>query len=433
MADRPASIRHLKNFDDNFIARCLHLNSKVYNFIDKKLLTLTVLQDLINRMCNEKNKRYGHTYPLEHFSQYIRDSLPEKYVRKLCVVHPQAVTLFSKVSYDLYKAYALDRNTYLDYKDIPEEHRTEELLAGMLSEKPRLDIPEEVFTDSLVDKILSMNSSCCINFVPVNFITHDRLVQAFTKQPKMELTRNVPVDAWCKNQVPDLDLIKLAATNGCNLEYIPEEFITREMCLEVVKEIGTRIKLVPKKLRSKEIVLEAMCSCSLSNIKECIPVNILTRPFLIELAKRDAVSNESKTLTRDWCFGIKNYQLVKTIDTDEWVDVIKVCPSAIILIEKLLQSDAIMKTFFENASISVINKVINFLNLAKIKKEYIPYCIGSDVKVLQDIMERKMSYTPKKRNAKPVAPALELISGTDVVGVDLTDAEYRDIIHKFGA
>jgi hypothetical protein len=132
-------------------------------------------------------------------------------------------------------------------------------------------------------------------------------------------------------------------------------------------------------------------------------------------------------------FGINNYRHCKGIEEKDWVEVLKICPKAIQLIRKENQTDDMINAFFENVDIATLDKVHASINIARIKKEHVPYLIGSQIKFLQDIVARKMIKKARKDLSKEVrAITAPMVKQSETVGVDLTDPEYLDITKKFG-
>jgi hypothetical protein len=185
------------------------------------------------------------------------------------------------------------------------------------------------------------------------------------------------------------------------------------------------IQDIPTEHIDEDVVLIAMTSRDLRNYKQYIPSKYLKSSFLLKLAQADAQSENKE------CFGVSNYRIIKQVQPD-WVTVLKVCPKALRLIEKSDQTDEIIKAFFENASITVIDSLKNHINLSRLKKEYTPYLIGTEQKVFQDIITRKMVKKPRKDLSKEIQTVASPQASESSVGVDLTDAEYLDIIKKFG-
>jgi hypothetical protein len=162
-----------------------------------------------------------------------------------------------------------------------------------------------------------------------------------------------------------------------------------------------------------------------------IPKKYLTESFLLKLAERD-VQNKSNS-----CFGISNYWQIKEIKDGQWIKILKICSKALRLIEKNKQTDAMINTFFENASVEVIDHLAQYINLSRIKKEHVPYMIGTTVSLFQDIITRKMTKKPKRNLSKEVqewqipVKNQAAVPTSDLVGIDLTDSEYLDLIKKF--
>jgi hypothetical protein len=415
LQDRPATIRCLQKPDDKYLARCLNANARVVGFTDTSWLTLPVLQELLSLFLKSSYASWGI---LDSFPRPVLDSLPLKDLRKLCDKHESLVLKFPNAPYDLFLKYVTREHSNPDFKEIPEQHRTEELLAELFANNYSSGgIPDESFTDRIVDVALDKKPSC-INYIPIKFLTRDRLTKAFQKEPSLGLSRDdIPPETW--NQ----ELADLATADGNNISRIPNAFITKPMCLRSVSGYG--IQDIPTEHIDEDVVLIAMTSRDLRNYKQYIPSKYLKSSFLLKLAQADAQSENKE------CFGVSNYRIIKQVQPD-WVTVLKVCPKALRLIEKSDQTDEIIKAFFENASITVIDSLKNHINLNRLKKEYTPYLIGTEQKVFQDIITRKMVKKPRKDLSKEIQTVASPQASESSVGVDLTDAEYLDIIKKFG-
>ena len=278
-----------------------------------------------------------------------------------------------------------------------------------------------------MDKAIEKNVEC-INRVPEKFITNARLTKVFSKEPNFELAIgdfSKKLDCW------DQPLADLATARGLNMGYIPDKFITKDMCKKTVLKSG--LNHIPLQFRDEDIIAIFMCSFSTTHMiskPSEIPLKLLKPSFLLKLAKMDEESKNSL------CFGVKNYSYFRGISPDQWLEVLKICPKAIQCIPKDMQSSAIVNTFLESAPIEVVDKMHPFINLARITKDQIPFLVGTTVKLFQDIITRKMA--PKPRSQKYEAEELKTLKASpkviseDTVAVDLADSEYLALTKKYG-
>ena len=272
LCDRPATIRHLQKPDDKYLARCLAANERVVEYTDKSWLTLHVLQELISLFFSSRYAPYGI---LDSFPVSVLDSLPEKNLRKLCGGCERAVLKFPNAPYDMFLAYVKREFSYPEYAEIPEQHRTEELLAELFTNRNGAGgIPDEAFTDKIVDVSLGKKPEC-INHIPFKFLTRERLIRAFQKESSLELVReDIPQDIW--NQ----ELADLATATGENLRYIPETLITKEMYLRAVAKSNTNLRYIPARRIDEDVALAAMVSGKLMIKGSALNVR---RKFLLKM------------------------------------------------------------------------------------------------------------------------------------------------------
>lgn len=426
LCERPATIKHLQKPDDKFIARSLYCNSRVFQYVDVSWLTLPVLIEFVKLI--QTSTYYSHGV-LTNFNTSVLNGLPEKDLRELCKAHRSLITYFSNAPYnllDLYVEYIRDGD-WVDLKDVPERYRTEDMLTELFARRPGNNtIPEESFTDTIVDNSLDISAEC-INHIPDKFVTRDRLRRAFEKNPNLELIeRSMPIGVW------DQPLAEMATEEATNIEYIPDAYVTKDMCLKVVAKSFSVFRNIPDRYKDADTLLLAMTSGDMCNRKEDIPLKLLTPTFLIRLAEKDA-----KNPDMHHTYGIKNYLTVKKIEPEQWLKVLKVCPQSLRHIAKEDQTNAYIDVFFESAPLDIIDRLHQCVNLARIKKEHSPYLVGSTIKLFQDIVVRKMAAKPKKNYSKE-AKAVEkkelkaVTTFQDTVGLELTDSEYLSITKKFG-
>ena len=429
LQDHPVNIRRLEKPAPEFIAKCIICNPKTIQYIDPDWLTLPVLQSLIPKIIEAKYERF---YLIASFSQEVRDSLPEPELRTLCQENANAVQNFPKAPYGLFLNHA-KRSEHIDLKEIPSQHWTEDLICTIFTRHPHNNsLPKDCFTDSIVDKALEKNVEC-INHTPKKFLTNPRLTKVFTKKPDLELEVNEfectsrklqdCIDCW------DQPLDDLATARGMNMGYIPNKFITKDMCKRAVLDSG--LKYIPFQFQDEDVVAIHMCASNVAWMdQDPIPLKLLKPSFLLKLAKMDEESD------RTTCFGVKSYSHLKEITPDQWLKVLKICPKAIQRISKEKQTPVIINTFLEKAPIEIIDKMHPFINLARITKNQVPFLVGSTIKLFQDIVTRKMA--PKPRAQKHNEEELKVLKESpkvfseDTVAVDLTDSDYLTLTKKYG-
>ena len=417
LCDRPATIRNLQKPDDRFIARCLWANKRVFDYIDASWITLPVLQAYLSLVKN------SYFYELSRFPLSLRAQLPEADIRKACEKQDGAVVYFPTAPYDLYLKFAQIPHHYVGLDSIPEQYHTEEMICTLFSIHPNHGNWSDYqgFTNAIVDRSLEMNPDC-INFIPQEYVTTARLKYVFQKDKDLQL-HYMPETAW------DAELAFMATTgNARNLRHIPAQFVTKEICLRAILNNPEDIADVPTKLIDEYLALTAMSSGAMTNTVKYIPPKYMTTALLMKLAERD----NNKSYNALTCFGIQNYLLCKEVSSEEWVAVLKICPRALGHIAKEKQSDEMISVFFQSASLELIDFLHNKINLARIKKEHAPFLIGSKQKLFQDLVTRKLAPPERKPKGKVESvPVLQGKSTGDLVSLNLTDAEYRDLAERF--
>lgn len=438
LMQRPAFIKNMKRPDDEFLARCIMANTKVNDHIDKTWLTLPVLQNMIPLFIKS---RWHRTDYLEEFPEEVRAALSEKEINKLCDKEIDYVIHFPNAPYRLWLKRVKAMN-WLDFDKIPVQHRTENLLTEyfIAHHGSSEDIPIELFTDKLIDRILDKNPDM-INDIPEQFVTQTRLERAFRTLSTISLDKELPEVAW--NQT-NADLVM---GNCENFQYIPNQYKNKDMCLKAVESDGNNLDYVPKNFVDEGILLMALTSTGTFN-ENNVPKRLLTKSLLMKLAQKD---RERCKDPKDKPNGVKSYltltgKIAKDLDEDVWVKILKIIPVAIRLIDKPAQTDAIINAFIENASIEVIDYIVShqLINLTKLKKEHTPLLLASTVPALQDLIARKLNPPVRKKIVLPdqiqsgMNPDVskQELSGITQTGtqaeVDITDRELLEITQKFG-
>jgi hypothetical protein len=402
--------------DDEFLARCLMCN--VLQYIDPTWLTLPVLQALIQRIISAFSMDFINFFHLIYnFSQEVRDSLPEPILRELCKHDCSIIKKFPKGPYDLFLNYA-SRGNHVDYDDVPVQYRTEDLFLAVFTHDPdNSSLPREAFTDNIVDKAIEKDPGC-INFIPAEFLTHDRLTNAFNKKPELSLfnLHEIPEICW------DQTLADLATATGDNINCIPDKYITRDMCIRAIN-FGSDISSIPKRLRDTDVYIEYLTqSYRPVTLGRYLPISIYKPSLLLKLAKKDA------QVKNGW--GIKNYMTVAQVPSHLWVKVLKICPDALKHIPKKDQTPAIIKTFFERAPIELIDELNWCINLGRITKDLVPLLVGTKVKVFQDIITRKMAPKPKSQHRENKEPEKVPKATLETVIVNLSNSEYLNFTER---
>ncbi len=101
-----------------------------------------------------------------------------------------------------------------------------------------------------------------------------------------------------------------------------------------------------------------------------------------------------------------------------WPEVIKVCPSALSLLEKTEQTDDMIKAFLTTAPIETIDRLADIINLNKLKKpEYIGYLTGTTSPLIQSILSQ-LCHTEEDTDS-------------DLNVIDLSNAQFRELQRFF--
>lgn len=133
----------------------------------------------------------------------------------------------------------------------------------------RQDISEKIYMDYV-------KHERCVAFIPDEFITKDMCKIAVTK--KAYTLHFVP--SRFKNMKLCMRSIK---GYGCNLKDVPKDLINKEMCIEAVTQSAFAIEYVPKEILDKDICLAAVRNYS--QIINDIPKNLIDRDIYLEAVK----------------------------------------------------------------------------------------------------------------------------------------------------
>ena len=420
--DRPAMARNLINPSSELIARTFFSNRKTFDYTPREWRNKEVLEFYIQFLTEDQ---WGHISNLDKFPRRVRDSIDKDLVRKLMKKHCNAIKYFD-MPYRDWLRYVSQPNADYNYMNIPED--TEEILVAAIKHNSNIarEIPHSKWTASLATQVVSDNSDI-INHVPESLRTLD-LYRIALRNP-VDLHDRIPEESC------DQALADQATQSGNNLDRIPDQFKTRDMCLRCLKADPICYDDIPMRFRDKEMTIEVMVGSGMKYWNDSLddhsdhPLRAEEKlgyaywlsqdSFLLHLAKKD-----QELWDKDHgygLFGLENYQEKKRINN--WAEVVKVSPISLKHIEKSDQTAEIIDAFFSSASLEVLDYLAEHINLMRIKKDHAPFLIGCNNETLQGIAERKLAGPRKK---------VEDIKVTDnVVVLDLTDAEYRDI-SKYG-
>jgi tetratricopeptide (TPR) repeat protein len=132
-------------------------------------------------------------------------------------------------------------------------------------------LPDDMKTPDICMKAVSAKGGM-LEYVPDTLITEEMCLRAFLS----ETNRSVNLD-WVPEQFKTVEICKAAVrARAQNLEYVPDVLKDRDMCLLAIKNDGTMLKFVPEKKRTK-----AMCEAALKTvsapqyISDCIPKDFI--------------------------------------------------------------------------------------------------------------------------------------------------------------
>lgn len=425
IVDRPAMVRNLINPTTETIADTFFGNRKTFDYAPREWRNKEVMEIYIKLMAKDG---WGHLSNLEKFPRRVRDSIDKNLVRTLMKKHCNAIKYFS-MPYEDWIKYVSQPGADYSYMDIPED--TEEILVAAIKHNSNIarEIPHSKWTATLATRTVSDNSEV-INHVPESLRTLD-LYRIALRNP-IDLSERIPEESC------DQALADQATLSGNNLGCVPDKFKTRDMCLRCLKTEPKCFNDIPMRFRDEEMTIAVMTGTNLTywidslNDHSDHPLRAENKlgysywmsqdSLLLNLAKKD---QELWDKDHDYgLWGLENYQAKKRINN--WAEIIKVSPISLKHLEKTNQTQEIIDAFFSSASIEVLDYLAQeHINLMRIKKDHAPFLIGCNNETLQGIAERKLGGPKKKKK-------LEDIKVTDdIVVLDLTDAEYRDILTKF--
>ena len=420
IASRPATIRYLSNPSPRFLAKCLVKNCEVADYMESSLFSLELLEiyaeELINHV-GEYRRQNDQAQGILKFPSDTRVSLSPDKVEKLVHKYPYTIDYLPSASYQLWLEHTEEKK--FEFEKIPVRHRTYELLGLFYSES--YELPDGYLNDTVVDIALDKNPDVILHLTK-QFKTADRFKRAFKAKSEISVDeRDIPRNSkfW------DQELANLAYKYQWNIRCIPSKFITKQMCLEVLSNIAALIEYIPKRYIDEDTVLVAMSSGILTG-SAVIPESLLTEELLIKLAELDAQSGSGHGIQS--FYRLKGWTTSWNTQIEElWVKVLKIYPRGLTFIDKNSQSDAIITAFLENAPIELVDDLVSYINLRKLKKEHVPFLIGSKDQTILDLITTKLTTKSKKeRNTEAIVKIQENVKEQPCVQVDMTDSEFLE-------
>jgi hypothetical protein len=184
---------------------------------------------------------------------------------------------------------------------IPKKYKTTELGFEVVKQNVFVcdDIPKKSITAELCLAAVR-HDGWVIDFIPKEFITAELCMAAIEQgydgaieyMPEAKKTVDLYLESvqdWTTlfNRAPEKlkpDLARaLVQKNGLFLDYVPEEFITAELCMEAVKQTPLALDLVPEQYKTEELCF-AIIRQDGKSIKY-IPQSFITTELYLEAEK----------------------------------------------------------------------------------------------------------------------------------------------------
>jgi DNA-binding XRE family transcriptional regulator len=438
IVDRPAMVRHLVNPTPDVIARVFFRNHKTFNYAPREWRNKEVLAHYIEYM---RDNQWVYARNLDNFPRRVREEADINQVRSLVEKHCDAIKYFS-LPYEDWKKYVSSPSASYTYNDIPSDIETEDLLVAAIEHNRDFahGIPDSKWNPTLAERALKVSGDI-INFVPRSLMTLDLYKIAFKTSPELSLQYNISEENC------DQELAEMVAQSGNSLSHLPARFITRDMCLAALKkDARCNIDYIPRQFRDEEVTIRVLCSddyhynmntfYNMDTFKDhtdhplCAESKtgyaywMKQEDFPVHLAQRDQELWEQDHLYK--LYGMKNFLEMNSMSQETWLKVIEVSPISLAHIEKTDQTPEIINAFLMAASPAVLDDLAEKINLTLIKKDHAALLVGCENSVLQGIAERKLRGKQKAKKLEDIKPTV------DTVILDLTEAEYRDIMTKYG-
>lgn len=166
--------------------------------------------------------------------------------------------------------------------EVPEEFRTEEICRIALQNRGEAlaFVPKELKTKEMC-MIAFENSAWAIRYFPKEFLTEEIFREAVKKGNTRNIIRE-DVDPEDEEEIDDEEYDD--DYDGDVIQFIPEKYLTEEMCLTAVQRKGKALEFVPKKFKTKRVCIAAVKNDIelLDENSEVVPDKMLTEEMFKE-------------------------------------------------------------------------------------------------------------------------------------------------------
>lgn len=421
VAQKPAFIKKVVDINEDLLFKCIKRNTYCATYLEDKLKTSSLLSHLLK----EQVKPFISF--ISSFPQEIRDTIPDELLK----THLTAIRYFPKASYDTWleaakcSLHESKPNCIECLEDVPEQYRTKELLAyifgtrgSTIGRTPCGGMVEsdwnKLLDEELIGLILKLDPNKMTE-IPERFYTRERLKRYFyDRSVSYYPLLNIKEDLW------DEELILLAIKRNPDYIYkIHPKLITEAMWASIVDYRGSNIEKVPNKYLNQDMIINSFKDINDFWYNFTIPKRLKSKAFLIKVAELDKADEENNyNLKRLSCYSLEN-------EADR-ITAIKVCPKALSLVAKENQTEKIINTFFLNTDIETLDNVAKHICLNRIKKEHIPFMLGTQNKLLQNIIHKKSI-----KQTRAIIPETVLPKGETCYTVNLNNSEYKALKRKY--
>jgi hypothetical protein len=405
-----------------------------YSTIPREYRTPELLKILI-----DKFPAFGYQIPESDWTEKLAIETQQiQYIPKSLRTPDYYIDLFNKNS-----------NLRLDplsYAKIPENCLSEDIIVMALKSCPKHNhqIPKEQITERIIRAALKSNFiTPLINRSPESIWTESLALDVVRTSGKLvkELpekvrTINVYKEAFRNNpniylgiqkiKFCDKELAELITSLGNNLDVIPEELKTKEICRRCLLSYSNNINYIPSHFIDEDMIANYYASLgneSYVEEREREKMKNLSEKFLgtsliLKIAQIDQKNYDKGHRSRGLSLYLETYPKIKK---DLWPQIIKVSPISLKLLSKTQQTDEIITIFFQNASLDLIEELAEYIHMKKIKKEHVPFLVGTECLALQEIIERTIGKTVSNSFQTP---------SEDYVIINMSDSEFLDIQNK---
>ena len=301
---------------------------------------------------------------------------------------PRLAKRIPGLPYELWKDlvsanHGLRRSSIQHVNDIPEEHRTEELILLALKESPKFisEVPESMLTQEFLYKASDVNPQV-LSSIPDNFITKELTEKCLRKGARLK--KALPISYW------DSDMVAAALNNPRNINWIPPELMEIKRLpwgtmWDLYVHNGGSVKSVPEHHRSQKMILDYIRNIhkESSLVKDADYEPSRIAPITIESetqikAVKEMGEKALNILISDTFGG------VDSISSETWDKIIGMFPRAIRYMPEEMQTPEMIERALSACNGEKdFNRLISKINTKRIDKRHVPFLMGTDIPWVQ--------------------------------------------------